>query len=154
MIIGGPNAAATLTPDALKRDLDRLFALTEGRERWVTTSRRTPPEVEALVADYPFDYTLLFSRDTFNPIPAFVTLCERLFVTADSTGMISEAVTHGTASVEVLMTLKNTASKFGRFLHNLEKEGAVHFFDGTLGDAARKVDLTPAFERARTMLKL
>ena len=128
--------------------------MTEGRERWVTTSRRTPPEIEALIADYPFDYTLLFSRDTFNPIPAFVTLCERLFVTADSTGMISEAVTRGTAAVEVLMTLKGGASKFGRFLRNLEQEGAVHLFDGTLGSAARKIDLSPAFERARAMLKL
>ncbi|MDD2461685.1 MAG: ELM1/GtrOC1 family putative glycosyltransferase [Kiritimatiellia bacterium] len=154
VIIGGPNAVATLTPDALKRDLDRLFALTEGRERWVTTSRRTPPAVEALIASYPFDYTLLFSRDTFNPIPAFVTLCERLFVTADSTGMISEAVTRGTAAVDVLMTLKGDASKFARFLRNLEQEGAVHLFDGTLGNAARKIDLAPAFERARAMLKL
>jgi mitochondrial fission protein ELM1 len=154
VIVGGPNAFAAMTPDAMRRDLDRLFALTEGRERWVTTSRRTPPGIEALIDAYPFDYKLIFSRDTFNPIPAFVTLCERLFVTADSTGMISEAVTRGAAAVEILMNLKGETSKFARFIRNLEQEGAVHLFDGTLGAADRKIDLAPAFERARAMLKL
>ena len=154
VIVGGPNPIAAMTPDAMRRDLDRLFALTEGRERWVTTSRRTPSEVEALIDTYPFDYKLIFSRDTFNPIPAFVTLCERLFVTADSTGMISEAVTRGTAAVEVLMNLKGESSKFARFIRNLEQEGAIHIFDGTLGTADHKIDLAPAFEKARNMLKL
>ncbi len=154
VIVGGPNAFAAMAPDAMRRELDRLFAATEGRERWVTTSRRTPPEVEALIDTYPFDYKLIFSRDTFNPIPAFVTLCERLFVTADSTGMISEAVTRGTASVEVLMNLKGSSSKFARFIANLEQERAVHVFDGTLGTANRKIDLAPIFEKARALLKL
>jgi len=154
VIVGGPNAFASLTAEGLRRDLDRLFPLTEGRERWVTTSRRTPPEVEALIDTYPFDYKLLYSRDTFNPIPAFVSLCEQLFVTADSTGMISEAVTRGTASVEVLMTLDTAASKFARFIQNLEAGGSVHVFDGSLGHARRKLDLSPAFEQARRLLNL
>lgn len=154
VIVGGPNAIATLTPDAMKRALDRVFAATDGRERWVTSSRRTPPEIEAVIDGYPFDYKLLYSRDTFNPIPAFVSLCETLFVTADSTGMLSEAVTRGAASVEVLMNLASPASKFGRFVRTLEAEGAAHVFDGTLGRATRKIDLAPAFEHARRLLKL
>jgi mitochondrial fission protein ELM1 len=153
-IVGGPNAFASMKADAMKRELDRLFAATEGRERWVTTSRRTPPEVEALIDGYPFDYKLIYSRDTFNPIPAFVSLCERLFVTADSTGMISEAVTRGRASVEVLLNLNSETSKFARFIQNLAQENAVHVFDGTLGAAARKIDLAPAFEQARQLLRL
>jgi hypothetical protein len=154
VIVGGPNALATLTPDAMRRALDRVFAATDGRERWVTSSRRTPPEIEAVIDGYPFDYKLLYSRDTFNPIPAFVSLCETLFVTADSTGMLSEAVTRGAASVEVLMNLASPASKFFRFVRNLEAEGAAHVFDGTLGHATRKIDLAPAFEQARRLLKL
>jgi hypothetical protein len=154
VIVGGPNAFASMTVDAMKRDLDQLFAATEGHERWVTTSRRTPRAVEALIDGYPFDYKLLYSRDTFNPIPAFVSLCERLFVTADSTGMLSEAVTRGQASVEVLMTLNSGSSKFARFIQNLAQENAVHVFDGTLGSASNKIDLAPAFEQARKLLKL
>ncbi|MDD4019807.1 MAG: ELM1/GtrOC1 family putative glycosyltransferase [Kiritimatiellae bacterium] len=154
VIVGGPNAFASLTAESMRRDLDRLFSATEGRERWVTTSRRTPPAVEALIDTYPFDYKLLYSRDTFNPIPAFVSLCERLFVTADSTGMISEAVTRGSAAVEILMTLERASSKFARFIRDLEADGSVHVFDGSLGHACRKIDLTPAFEQARQLLNL
>ena len=154
LIVGGPNAIAAMTVETMKRELDRLFAATEGRERWVTTSRRTPKDVEALIDSYPFDYKLIYSRDTFNPIPAFVSLCERLFVTADSTGMISEAVTRGSAAVEILMTLKSASSKFARFVRDLESEDAVHVFDGTLGSASHKIDLAPAFEQARLLLKL
>lgn len=154
LIVGGPNATATMTVEAMRRELDRLFAATEGCERWVTTSRRTPPEVEALIDGYPFDYKLLFSRDKFNPIPAFVSLCERLFVTADSTGMISEAVTRGSAKVEVVMNLRTASCKFARFVSELERSGAVHVFDGTLGDACQKIDLAPVFEQARRLLRL
>jgi mitochondrial fission protein ELM1 len=154
LIVGGPNAIAAMTVEAMRLELDRLFAATEGCERWVTTSRRTPPEVEALIDGYPFDYKLIFSRDTFNPIPAFVSLCERLFVTADSTGMISEAVTRGSAKVEVVMNLKTASCKFARFVSGLERAGAVHVFDGTLGGACQKIDLAPVFEQARRLLRL
>ncbi len=154
LIVGGPNAVAGLSVATLRRELDRFFAVTEGSERWVTTSRRTPPAIEELIASHPFDYALLYSRDAFNPIPAFVSLCERIFVTADSTGMISEAVTRGRARVEILMTLRKPDSKFGRFIRGLEQAGAVHVFDGTAGCADRKIDLAPAFEQARKLLGL
>ena len=154
VIVGGPNAIADLTPASLARDLDRIFAATEGCERWVTTSRRTPPEVEMLLERYPFDYRLLYSRDPFNPVPAFVSLCETLFVTADSTAMISESVTHGTAAVEVLMNLVEPACKFARFIRDLEGLGAVHVFDGTRGEARKKIDLAPVYEQARARLRL
>ncbi len=154
LIIGGPNAYAKMRVPEMKQNLDRFFTATEGQERWVTTSRRTPTEIEALIASYPFDYSLLFSRDSFNPIPAFVSLCDRLFVTADSTGMISEAVTQGTACVEILMTLTHPHCKFARFIHDLEAQNAVHSFDGTLGQARHKIDLTLVFEQARKLLAL
>jgi len=154
LIVGGPNAVAELTPAGMRRELDRVFAATEGRERWVTTSRRTPPAVEAVIDAFPFDYKLIYSRDTFNPIPAFVSLCETLFVTADSTGMLSEAVTRGAARVEVLMNLRSPSSKFARFVRELEAAGAAHIFDGALGQANRKIDLAPVFEQARRLLRL
>jgi len=155
IVIGGPTKPCPLAADTLRQHLDALFALTEGRERWVTTSRRTPPEVDALLDRYPFDYKLIHSRDAaFNPVPAFVARCERLFVTADSSAMLSEAVTCGEARVEVLGAPSGKDSKFARFLRNLAAEGAVHLFDGTLGDAHAKIDLSPAFEQARRLLRL
>ena len=152
VIVGGPNPFAEMSVEGMKCHLDGLFAATDGYERWVTTSRRTPPEVEELIDSYDFDYKLIFSREQFNPIPAFVSLCERLFVTADSTGMISEAVTHGNAKVEVLMNLKDSRSKFARFIEGLAKEGCVHVFEGSTGDAGAKVNVEKAVKRARELL--
>ncbi len=154
VIVGGKNPVADVSPDWLRAQLEALFAATEGCERWVTTSRRTSPEAETVVDAFPFDYKLLFSRERFNPIPAFVTECERLFVTADSTGMLSEAVAVGHAAVEVLDNLTVATGKFARFVDNLCAEGYAHRFDGALGEARRKVSLGPTLAALRAKLGL
>lgn len=142
-IIGGPNAVSTLDAEKIKKQLEQAFALTEGCERWVTTSRRTPADVEAVIESFPFDYRLINSRDPYNPVPAFIQLCDRLFVTSDSASMISECASFGAASVEVLMNRQlKTPNKFEELIQGLEKLNAVHVFDGTLGSANQKIDLS------------
>ena len=141
-IIGGPNAVSTIDAAALKKQLEQAFALTEGCERWVTTSRRTPADVEAVIESLPFDYKLINSRDPYNPVPAFIQLCDRLFVTSDSASMVSECASFGSAAVEVLVNRQiKTPNKFEELIQGLEKLNAVHIFDGTLGAANRKIDL-------------
>ena len=153
VIVGGPNKCSTMTPEWMKTQLDRIFSssLLPSPSSpkplfWVTTSRRTPPEVEAVVDSYPWDYKLLYSKEHFNPIPAFVKLAKRLYVTAESTGMLSEACTFGTAEVVALDNLKPGPHKFRRFVENLRKDGYV---DGT-----RKVDLSAQFAAARKLMGL
>lgn len=146
VIVGGPNACATLEPDWMRAQLEKIFAETPDCEHWVTTSRRTPPAVEAIVDAFPFDYKLVYSRDHFNPIPAFVTLARTLYVTAESTGMLSEACTFGTADVHALDNLHPDPSKFRRFLDDLTAAGHL--------GGNRKIDLADAFAQARTRLKL
>jgi mitochondrial fission protein ELM1 len=148
-IIGGPNAVSEIDAAGLKEKLEQAFALTEGCERWVTTSRRTPPEIEQLVESLPFDYTLINSRDPYNPIPAFIRKCDRLFVTSDSASMVSECASFGTARVEILMNRQTRSpNKFEELFQGLEKLNAVHIFDGTLGAAGQKVDLKPLLKKA------
>ena len=142
VIIGGPNKCSTMTVDWMKARLDEIFAL-PGKKA-VTTSRRTPPEVEALVDSYPWDYRLIYSKDHFNPIPAFVKLAKTLYVTAESTGMLSEACTCGTAEVRALDNLNPGPHKFRRFVDGLVRGGYV--------GGSRKVDLTDALSRARALL--
>ena len=148
VIVGGPNKCSTMSPDWMKAQLNQIFATYKptNHEIWVTTSRRTPPEVEAVVDSFPFDYKLLYSKDHFNPIPAFVKLARTLYVTAESTGMISESCTFGTAEVRVLDNLKPGPHKFRRFVEDLARGGYV--------DGARKVDLSEQFTRARQLLNL
>jgi mitochondrial fission protein ELM1 len=154
VIIGGKNAIADVTAPWLQSQLEQLFAATPDCEHWVTTSRRTSPEADAVIDTFPFDYKLIFSRERFNPIPAFVTQCERLFVTAESTGMLSEAVAIGSAKVEVLDNLTVKTNKFARFVSQLCDEEYAHLFDGTLGETNRKVDLTEVFQAIQKKLNL
>lgn len=144
VVIGGPNACSTLEAPWMKARLDEIFAL-PGRKA-VTTSRRTPPDVEALVESYPWDYALIYSKERFNPIPAFVSLAKTLFVTAESTGMISEACTFGSSCVRVLDNLKPGRSKFRRFVETLTELGCL--------GGSRKLDFSDAFDRATSLLRL
>ena len=144
VIVGGPNKCSTMTSAWMKERLDEIFKLPG--QKAVTTSRRTPPEVEALVDSYPWDYKLIYSRDHFNPIPAFVQLAKKLFVTAESTGMLSESCTFGTAEVVALDNLNPGPHKFRQFVEDLRAGGYV---DGT-----RKVDLSGQFAAARNLMGL
>jgi mitochondrial fission protein ELM1 len=155
IIIGGPNAVSELDPQQIEKQLTQIFALTEGMERWVTTSRRTPREIEALLDRFPFDYKLINSQDPYNPIPAFIQLCERLFVTSDSASMMSECASFGSAKVEILMNRQlKTPNKFEELISNLEAHNAVHVFDGQLGGADTKIDLGPLLRQAVDALEI
>ena len=144
VIVGGPNKCSTLTADWMKARLDEIFSLPGAKA--VTTSRRTPPDVEALVDSYPWDYKLIYSKDHFNPIPAFVSLAKRLYVTAESTGMLSEACTFGSAEVFALDNLNPGPHKFRRFVEDLAANGYVN--------GSRKIDLAAQFSAAANLLKL
>ena len=142
VIVGGPNKCSTMTAEWMKTQLDAIFKVPGAKA--VTTSRRTPPEVEALVDSYPWDYKLIYSKDHFNPIPAFVKLAKKLYVTAESTGMLSEACTFGAAEVVALDNLNPGPHKFRRFVEALRQRGYV--------DGSRKVDLTEQFARAKRLM--
>ena len=144
VIVGGPNRCSTMSVEWTRRQLDRIFAENGDCEFWVTTSRRTPPEVESEVASRPWDYALIYSRDRFNPIPAFVRLADRIYVTAESTGMLSEACTFGKAEVFALDNLNPGPSKFRRFIDGLR--------DGGYLNGSRKVDLSAEFAAARRLM--
>ena len=151
VIVGGPNKCSTMTPEWMKTQLDAIFAPSTKHQApstqyWVTTSRRTPPAVEQVVDSYPWDYKLLYSKDHFNPIPAFVKLAKKLYVTAESTGMLSESCTFGTAEVIALDNLNPGPHKFRRFVEDLRKGGYV--------DGNRKVDLSAQFARAKSLMGL
>ena len=155
VIVGGPNKCSTLSADWMRARLEEIFAAYKptsnvpqatNHEIWVTTSRRTPPDVEAVVDSFPFDYKLLYSHDHFNPIPAFVSLARVLYVTAESTGMLSEACTFGTAEVHALDNLKSGPHKFRRFIDDLAAAGHL--------GGARKIDLSAQFAHARKLLKI
>lgn len=73
-------------------------------------------------------------------------LAKKLYVTAESTGMLSESCTFGSAEVIALDNLNPGPHKFRRFVEDLRKGGYV--------DGNRKVDLSAQFARAKTLMGL
>lgn len=150
LIIGGPSRHFSMDPDRLREQVSRIFELFPHADMLLTTSRRTPPEVERMLETIPFRRSIIYSREPINPIPDFLAISDYVFVTEDSTSMISEAVSYGNACVEVL-PLQATAArnKVGAMVTELAARGCLHRFDGSLGDCRRKLDLRAELERVR-----
>ncbi len=148
IIIGGNNAHFTMDKQRLKAQLDTIFELFQGYEIALTTSPRTPKEIEALLENYPFAYSVIFSQNKINPIADFLHRCEVVFITIDSTSMISEAISCGSAAIEVLPLDENKHNKFFTMAHSLEDEGFLHIFDGTCAYQTRKFDFTTLAQKA------
>ncbi|HIP12467.1 MAG TPA: hypothetical protein EYG73_07090 [Arcobacter sp.] len=140
IVIGGDNKVFTIDIEALKKQLDFIKAYYKDYDIAITTSPRTPDEIEKLVASYHFEYEVIFSKNLTNPIPDFLEQCETVFITGDSTSMISEAISYGKSNVVVLPLESKGGSKFTRFINGLEKEGYVHIFDGNIKNKNKKIN--------------
>ena len=147
IVIGGNNAVFTLSAETLSQQLQQIFDAFQGYRFAVTTSPRTPKEVETMLERFAFDYKIIYSLDPVNPIPDFLEQCERVFITQDSTSMISEAVSFGRACIEVLPLEGEGENKFTRLISELEEGGYLHVFDGTFGRAQRKIDFRHYIEK-------
>ena len=140
IVIGGDNKIFTMSKEKLQAQLDLIVKHYQGYEIAITTSPRTSEAVEQLIESYHFDYEVIFSKNPINPIPDFLELCETVFITGDSTSMISEAIAYGISNVIVLPLESKEDNKFERFVKSLEKEGYLHIFDGTIKNRNKKID--------------
>jgi len=142
IVIGGSNKVFTMSNARLKAQLDTIAQMYKEYEIAVTTSPRTSDEIEDLVASYGFEYEVIFSKNPINPIPDFLAECETVFITGDSTSMISEAVSYGRSNVVVLPLESKEANKFTRFVNRLKQDGYLHIFNGTIANKNKKIDFS------------
>ena len=148
IVIGGENDTYAMSRGRIEAFLDEIAArYKQSHTIAVTTSPRTPKEIETLVASYGFDYTLIYSECQENPIPDFLAVAEVVFVTADSTSMISEAVSFGKSAVIVLPLEAQKESKYQTFVEMLERGEYLHIYDGSIKYRSRKVDLSRALKK-------
>lgn len=140
IVIGGDNKLFSMSKEKLKVQLDMIVELYKEYEIAITTSPRTSKEIEELIVSYAFDYEVIFSKNPINPIPDFLEQCETVFITGDSTSMISEAISYGKSNVVVLPLESQGENKFIRFIDVLEKEGYLHIFDGSIKNRNKKID--------------
>lgn len=150
VVLGGPNKTYDMNVEVLRATLEQIIRSFPEHRTAITTSPRTPPEVERLVEGLSFDYKVIYSRDHCNPIPDFMTHCDWVFVTADSTSMLSEAVCFGQSQVAVLpLTEKKKGGKFQYLTDGLVKKGAAFRFAGEIPAHPRqtKIDLKRLLDR-------
>ena len=124
----------------LQEQLDTIVEEYTNYEIVITTSPRTSEDIERLIESYDFDYEVIYSENPINPIPDFLDQCETVFITGDSTSMISEAVAYGKSNIVVLPLESQGENKFIRFISSLEKEGYLYIFDGSIEHKNKKID--------------
>lgn len=148
IVIGGNNKRFGMSVEDLKVQLDYIITQYQSYEIAVTTSPRTPKSVEKLLESYHFDYEVIFSKNAINPIGDFLDQCETVFITADSTSMISESVSYGECNIVVLPLKSTKENKFTSFVDDLAKEGYLYLFDGKIENKNRKIDFKQYIQKA------
>ncbi len=123
IIIGGNNSIFTMDKKTIKKVLDDIFQNYPNHLKYITTSRRTPKEIEELIQKYQFEYKLIYSKEpNINPIPDFLNVCNELFITIDSTSMLSEAKANSNAKLHIIeLPSQKKDTKFHRLAKNIEK---------------------------------
>lgn len=140
IVIGGDNKIFTMSEKMIKAQLDTIVNTYTEHEIAITTSPRTSKAIEEMIESYAFDYEVIFSKNPVNPIPDFLAQCETVFITGDSTSMISEAVSYGESNVIILPLKSQGENKFTRFVSSLEGKEYLHVFDGTIKNRNKKID--------------
>jgi len=142
IVIGGDNSVFKMKTEVLKKQLDCIKETLKEYDVAITTSPRTPKQIEDLIESYGFKYGVIFSKNRINPISDFLDKCEYVFITIDSTSMISEAISFGNSYIEVLPIDERKDNKFYKMTKTLEKNGFLHIFDGKIGNSNKKIDFS------------
>jgi mitochondrial fission protein ELM1 len=142
IVIGGENSIFKIDKYELKETLLCIKKQFVDYEIAITSSPRTSKEVEEMVEEMKFDYEVIFSKNKINPIPDFLHKCRYVFLTEDSTSMISEAVCTGSAYIEIIpLKAQKKDNKFNKFIQNIVHLKAAHIYDGGVGKSNMKIDL-------------
>ena len=103
IVIGGPNEVFNMNLIAIKNVLDEIKNKNIDKEIYITTSRRTPKEIEELIENMQFDYKLIYSKEPqINPIGDFIVKCDEIYITIDSTSMISEVRANSDCKLNII----------------------------------------------------
>ncbi|MCA8887649.1 MAG: mitochondrial fission ELM1 family protein [Parvularculaceae bacterium] len=140
VLVGGSSGAFRFSDDDARRLAAQLRALADrGAQLWVTTSRRTPQAVAALLQASLGDVATKFWRADAdapgdNPYPKMLAVADHVIVTEDSVNMASEAAMTGKPVHVFALSRRRfgNAQKFDRFHAQLRKAGAARPFTGAL----------------------
>ena len=133
ILIGGDDANYSIDSEWVRTNIGALVDIAAGKKvsLYITTSRRTNTEAENTLCGITegrkyVRMNLIASKDSRNPVPGILGLCDRIFCTEDSVSMISEAVTSG-KEVFLLYVGKKKGLKtsLGRIARFMVKKGLL-----------------------------
>jgi len=122
IILGGDNKLFTMRKEKIIEMLNKIYEKYPDHLKYVTTSRRTPSEIDILLDEYHFDYEVIYSKNpTINPIPDFINVCDELYISIDSTSMLSEAKANSEANIHIIsLDSDRDNSKYHRLANNVK----------------------------------
>jgi len=102
LLLGGSDGNYTLSSQWVRQTLKPMFEMASacGMDVYITTSRRTPQDVEEMLKKMRDQYSCIrylciASKDPYNPVYGIFGLATHVLATEDSVSMISEAATAG-----------------------------------------------------------
>ncbi|WP_421787671.1 mitochondrial fission ELM1 family protein [Hyphobacterium sp.] len=130
VLIGGPNKKLRMDAAVVAATLDRCrLLLQRGEGVMITTSRRTPAPMMSALRELAADSVCwLYDGEGDNPYFAFLAAADRIFVTEESTNMLTEAAFTGAPVFNLPLT--GNPGKFRHLHAALESHGALRPFLG------------------------
>jgi len=134
-LIGGSNPGFTMTKDMVNKAISGIieFCKAYDADLLLTTSRRTPKEVETLIKErlgkYGFCKLIVIAneKNMEGAVAGILDLCDIVTVSGESVSMVSEAIHSGKKVVVFDLEKKNERiTKYERILDSLEREGYVN----------------------------
>ena len=126
LLIGGDGSGYRYTSEEYRRIVDFVNA-TAGCVSWlVTTSRRTPPDIERMMEREMNAVCFIpYHRKPEAVVDPFLTLSRYAFVTEESASMVGEAVAAGVDVVTLFPSDVNPDENYRNILKKFEQQKAV-----------------------------
>ena len=133
VVLGGPSGAQHFTPADVARLGEAIRAIVaQGFSVMGTPSRRTPPELLAVVRDgLGVAPGFVWDGQGDNPYLAILALADAVLVTGDSANMVGEATATG-APVHIFEPSGGGSKKLASAIAALVRIGAARRFTGTI----------------------
>ena len=104
----------------------------------MTTSRRTSSKIESLINEYNFNYKIIYSKEpNINPIGDFIAICDKFFITIDSTSMLSEVRANSDAKINIIE------------LESKKENTKYHKLASIINDMDEKLDFVKILKRIK-----
>ncbi|MEM6413240.1 MAG: mitochondrial fission ELM1 family protein [Pseudomonadota bacterium] len=136
VLIGGPNRIYAYKDETIKK-ISELIDHLQSKNRFlvVTTSRRTPLQLSAVLRGKENKRTIVFDQNASqlkkNPYPGILALADHVLVTEDSVNMVGEAATAGAKTHIISLPRRaDIRTKFDIFLDQMVEREHVKRFSG------------------------